>query len=148
MEFVRQFTLLILLCSCSHKRIHDESMTNRPDQDTIVYPRLPEPPPLRVEYKHTDSSLIDIKYDEELDYIREFNRLDSFDVTYYKDFSFRTKKIREVGTFIGGNEKGIWKYYDSTGALIRQQDFGSWNKWRHLRDSLRLTMLYLRIKEE
>jgi len=101
--------------------------------DTLIYQPLPEPPPLRVDRLRTDSSEISTHYFEDLNSIREFNELDSFEVTYFKDFSFKTKLIRESGVFVGGYEKGIWSYYDSTGRLAETKDFGPWDKRMHVR---------------
>jgi len=61
-----------------------------------------------------------------LNSIREFNELDSFEIIYYKDFSYKTKAIRE-SVLVGSNQKGIWTYYDSTGQMIKEIDFGDWS---------------------
>jgi hypothetical protein len=101
--------------------------------DTIKFESLLEPPPLRVVKVRTDSSRIMTRYDKGLNFVREFNELDSFEVVYLKDFSFETQKIRRSGIFVGGYEKGIWHYYDSTGAVTSTKDFGPWDKKMHVR---------------
>ena len=81
---------------------------------------------MRVDRVKTDSSEIRTRYFEDLNSIREFNELDSFEIIYYKDFSYKTKAIRE-SVLVGSNQKGIWTYYDSTGQMIKEIDFGDWS---------------------
>jgi|GEM_PF-4680894 len=119
--------IALFFFGCSAKDKVDNDLTSD-SGDTTRYEQLLEPPPLRVERVRTDSSEITTRYDEQLNFIREFNRLDSFEVTYYKDFSFKTKEIRETGVFVNGDPKGVWSYYDSTGKLTSTKDFGHWDK--------------------
>lgn len=130
----QSISILIFIIGCSTKDKVDNALT-ADSRDTISYEPLFEPPPLRVERIRTDSSEIKTRYDEELNFIREFNQLDSFEVTYFKDFSFKTKKISEEGVFVEGDQKGIWSYYDSTGKLTSTKDFGRWNKKMHVRNT-------------
>ena len=107
--------LFLLTISCSTK-------------DNVKIESLQEPPPLRVDRVRTDSSEISTRYFEDLNSMREFNELDSFEIIYYKDFYFKTKTIRESGMFVGGEQKGIWIYYDSNGTATKRVDFGEWDK--------------------
>ena len=112
--------LFLLTISCSTR-------------DRVKIEPLLEPPPLRVDKIRTDSSKIETRYFEDLNSIREFNELDSFEIIYYKDFYFKTKKIRESGMMIGGDQKGIWTYYDTTGTITKIVDFGKWDRKMHAR---------------
>ena len=124
--------ILLFSLGCTSKDKVDNDLSS--DSLTpVIYERLPEPPPLKIDTVKTDSSEIRTRYDEELDFIREFNELDSFEITYYKDFSYRTKKVRESGVMVDGYEKGVWYYYDSTGKLTNTKDFGPWDKKMHVR---------------
>jgi len=126
-------SLLLLIIACSTKERGEKEQLTSDKRDIINYKPLLEPPPLRVDKARTDSSEIQTRYDEGLNFVREFNELDSFEVTYFKDFSFKTKKIRQSGVFVGGYEKGIWYYYDLIGVLTSTKDFGPWDKKMHIR---------------
>jgi hypothetical protein len=96
-------------------------------RDTLAYPTLKEPPPIGVSMK-TDSSVITTNTYEDLNSVREFNRLESIDRTYYKDYYWDTHTIKEEGIFEDGYCFGLWKYYDKKGTLYKEIDFETGNK--------------------
>lgn len=96
--------------------------------DPISIKPLQEPPQQKIIKVKTDSSLIETRYYEYLNSIREFNKLDSIDRTYYRDYYFDTKAIKEVGVFQAGNCVGTWRYYDNKEKLIKEIDFESGDK--------------------
>jgi len=76
----------------------------------------------------TDSSVITVKYFEDLNSIRVFNDLKNKKLTYYQDYYYDTKSIREQGVYNDGCSIGIWKLYSPTGVLESITDFdkGVW----------------------
>lgn len=76
----------------------------------------------------TDSSIIRTKYFEYLNSIRVFNELKNKKKTYYKDFYFTTKKIKEEGTFTNDEATGLWKYYSTKGKLEKTINYTTGKK--------------------
>ena len=58
-------------------------------------------------YVKTDSSVIKTKYFKYLNSIREFNELNDIKRTYYKDYFYDSKTIKEEGVFFNGHCVGI-----------------------------------------
>jgi hypothetical protein len=77
----------------------------------------------------TDSSVISTKYFKYLNSIRVFNELSNKAKTYYTDYFYDTKKIREEGIFNEDNDYlGISRVYSASGKLISEtnHDSGTW----------------------
>jgi hypothetical protein len=128
------FIIAFLLYSCTPDRPKQnpikEAALKDPIQetiDTIKYLPLPEPPESDQKVK-TDSSFITTKNYEDLNSIREFNDLDSIDRTYYKEYYFDTRKIKEQGILENGDCAGRWKYYNKKGTLIKEINFDTGEK--------------------
>lgn len=75
--------------------------------------------------KKTDSSIITTKYYEELNSIRVFNQLRSINKSYYTDYYFDNKKIKEHGVFLNDKCSGIWKEYDHNGKTLQVIDYNN-----------------------
>ena len=95
---------------------------------TQAYEPILMPPEQRIDKIKTDSSLIEVKYFEDLNSIREFNRLDSVDRTYYRDYYFTTCNVKEAGIIEDGICAGIWKYFNENGKLIKKIDYETGQK--------------------
>ena len=96
-------------------------------EEQITYEPLPEPPQQKIITAKTDSSHIEIKYYEDLNSIREFNRLDSVRRTYYKDYYFDTHTLNEAGTY-EDYAIGLWTYYNKKGELIKEINYDTGEK--------------------
>lgn len=71
----------------------------------------------------TDSSVIETKYFDYLNSIRVFNNLIREHKTYYTEYYYDSKRLREKGIFIDDESAGIWNTYASNKKLIRQIDY-------------------------
>lgn len=71
----------------------------------------------------TDSSVIITKYFDYLNAIRVFNELKDKNKSYYKEYYYDTKTLKETGVFINGDCFGIWKEFWPNGKLKRQIDY-------------------------
>ena len=127
------FITVLFLIGCSGNQRDDspiEVLIANELRDTshiVKYEHLPVPPSTDVHVK-TDSSVINTKYFEYLNSIREFNDLDSIRRTYYKDFYFNSRKLRERGVIENGDCVGLWKYYNSKGILEKEINFETGEK--------------------
>jgi hypothetical protein len=121
-EFIQTMNKLIILTLLSISAVRGQTI------DSIAIKPLEEPPRLKIIKIKTDSSLIETRYYQDLNSIREFNKLDAADRTYYRDYYFDTKTIKEVGVFQGGNCAGTWRYYDNKENLIKEINFESGDK--------------------
>ncbi len=97
-------------------------------QEHITYEPLPEPPPQEIIMVTTDSSHIETKCFEYLNSTREFNRLDSIDRTYFRDYYFDTNTLNRVGVFEEGDYAGLWKYYNKKEELIKEINYETGEK--------------------
>ncbi|AHM59330.1 hypothetical protein D770_05315 [Flammeovirgaceae bacterium 311] len=77
----------------------------------------------------TDSSVIETKYYKGLNSIREFNELKNKDKTYYREYYYDTKILKQEGVFVDGDFVGISREYSADGDLIRviNHDAGTWS---------------------
>jgi hypothetical protein len=139
-----RIVLLLFLVACSTNRKNDDlskrlnsNESVKHEIDVTKYEDLPAPPPHKLDRtQKTDSSVIEIKYFEDLNSIREFNRLgfvkfnglDSITRTYYKDYYYDTRKIKEQGVIEGEDAVGLWKYYDANGFLKKTIDYKTGEK--------------------
>jgi len=71
----------------------------------------------------TDSSVIETKYFDYMNSIRVFNELKKEHKTYFTEYYYDTKRVKEKGIFVNDERAGIWKTYASNKKLIRQIDF-------------------------
>src|SRR5471030_786581 len=71
----------------------------------------------------TDSSMIETKYFKYLNSIRVFNKLKNKNKSYYTDYYYNTKGVREKGVFLNNNYYGIWKEFWPNGKLKRETDY-------------------------
>ena len=65
----------------------------------------------------TDSSTIETKYFEDLNSIRVFNNLKTQNKSYFTDYYYDTKRVKERGVFLGNNSHGVWKEFWPDGKL-------------------------------
>jgi hypothetical protein len=68
----------------------------------------------------TDTSIIETMYHPDFNSIGVFNVLKDKSRTYYTEFYYDTKKLKEEGMFIGDTAVGIWKEFSQNGNLIRE----------------------------
>jgi hypothetical protein len=81
----------------------------------------------------TDSSVVITKYFKYLNSIRVFNELKNKSRTYYTDYFYDTKKIREEGIFSEDNDHlGTSRVYSPDGKIISEtnHDFGTWTVYK------------------
>lgn len=120
------FLILPISCDINSKSYFDRKVEHR----TVALKPAPlaMPPPLPETTIKTDSSIIRIKTWKDLNSIREFNELDSSDITYYTDRFFENSRIRETGMLDEFGSAGVWKYYRKNGNLYKEIDFETGKK--------------------
>ncbi len=71
----------------------------------------------------TDSSIIRTKYFKELNSIRVFNELKNQSKSYFTDYYYEPKRVREKGVFVHNECYGIWKEFWPNGKLKREVNY-------------------------
>ncbi|WP_377101727.1 hypothetical protein [Mucilaginibacter calamicampi] len=71
----------------------------------------------------TDSSTIETKYYQSLNSIRVFNNLNKQNKSYYTDYYYDSKKVRETGAFLNNGSYGVWREFFPNGKLKREINY-------------------------
>jgi len=71
----------------------------------------------------TDSSIIRTKYFKELNSIRVFNELKNQNKSYFTDYYYEPKRVREKGVFFHNECYGIWEEFWPNGKLKREINY-------------------------
>ncbi|MGZ3752217.1 MAG: hypothetical protein ACXVB0_11345 [Mucilaginibacter sp.] len=71
----------------------------------------------------TDSSIITTKYFEAYNSIPVFNELKDKSKTYFTEYYFNNRKLKEIGVFVNNDCYGIWKAFLPNGKLKYKIDY-------------------------
>jgi len=71
----------------------------------------------------TDSSIIRTKYFKELNSIRVFNELKNQNKSYFTDYYYEPKRVREKGVFVHNECYGIWTEFWPNGKRKREINY-------------------------
>jgi hypothetical protein len=97
---------------------------------------------------HAHDSTFEIKTWKELSIVREFIRFEGKEDIYYKEFDFRTGRVKVEGLLKNGSCSGNWRFYNKRGTFDREIKFDVTNTLAYMRPSEPYDDVFKHIKQK